>query len=251
MPAATVAGSFAGTLVSVPAITSGYDFYYPMALSRPLSALQPGVPVKLQARFIWDGPARQAIHAAQHAIVAFTQKGAPHSWRNPEGQLFWTHGAGAYVGNNGLALELWFRSDPARNGVQDDPPDAIVWDQTNARCAYLVTVGPTSSMCLGAGASALAGYLTPAAFTLRKGVGYWVRVTLTRETANPARATLRGELLEESGNGAAMVVQTGQVGFVVNRFFPYADQRLEASIARTPGPVGEGVTRFVAFGGGF
>jgi hypothetical protein len=249
MPIVATAGSDSGTLVSNPAVNSGFDFYYPTALSKPLNALQVGSPVKLQARFVWDGPAGQAVTTAQHALVAFTQKGAANNWVNASGQLLWTHGAGAFVSERGLAMELWFRNDPGGNGVQDDPGDSYFWDQTNGRCAYIVSVGPTNGLCLASTPSP-GGHITPASFTLKKGVAYWVRVSLEREASNPAWAVMRANLVEET-SGGAVVVQTGSVGFMVASFFPYSGQAMEASIARTPGPAGEAITHFVAFDHGF
>lgn len=249
LPAIAFADSYSGTLVSNASVNSGFDFYYPTALSKPLSALQVGTPVKLQARFVWDGPIGQSITTAQHAVVAFTQKGAANNWLNSSGQLFWTHGAGAFVSERGLAMELWFRNDPAGNGVQDDAADAYFWDQTNGRCAYIVSVGPTNGLCLSQAPNS-GGHLTPASFTLKKGVAYWVRISLARQAGNSAWATLSADLIEET-SGGPVVVQTGSVGFIAASFFPYTNQSLEASVARTPGPVGEATTQFVVFDGGF
>ena len=249
LSAATYGGSYAGTLTSRPAVNYGFDFYYPAALSKPLSALHPGAKVKLQARFIWAGTMNEPVGTEQHAVVAFTQKGDSTYWRNASNELLWTHGAGAFVGEKGLSLELWFRNDRNQPGLHDDPPDAHSWDQFHNRCAYRVTVGATNNLCLSSSYDPN-GYLTPTSFTLRKGIKYWVRVTLERHAANPAWAMLSADLVEETDTSAT-IVQSGAVNFLVDSIFPYANQAMEASVLRTPGPVGEDVTHFVAFDGGF
>lgn len=222
-----------GALIRDPS-TANFDFVYPLAMTRIRGEL--GFrDFTLQSRFCWSGPPGQEVLGKQHAVLAFTQAGDPNNIHNPENQVFWTHGVGAIVGEFGLGLELWFRSDPAGDGIQNDPGNAIVWTQENNRCAgYVFGTMPPGTMCL-AGAPSTNGYLTPAYnFKLKRGVFYRLRVKISCVGQAAGWATLYADLSEETANGFA-VNQSAMVGFMPDSFFPSPDQPIFAALARTPG----------------
>lgn len=243
-----------GTLNRVQSL-GNFDFVYPTNLSSTYGNLINGGTLKLQARFIWGGgtPGR-VITAEQHAIVAFTNKGATNSMVNGYQQMFWTHGVGAYVSERGLELETWFRDDTNGNGFNDDTPDAYVWNQDNNRCVSDVRGQITTPMwCLGASTSD-ATYMTSAPnFQLKAGVAYWVRIQIAR-SATPGWGMLHAELVEEACGPAgctASVVQQGAVAFEIAKHFPMNWQPIEATLARTPGSISEPYIQYNAFNVGF
>lgn len=223
------------------------DFHYLPALSKPAGALQQGQVLQLQSRLVWDGASAAPIATPQHAVVAFTQSGAANSPQNNAGELLWTHGAGAILGERGLRLELWYRTDTAGNGYEDDVPNAIVWGQDAGRCAADVqgTI-PPGTMCLSAEQNG-SGYLTPEPnFALRTGVAYWLRVALT-PTA-PGWATLYADLIEEQR--PTVPVQSAMIGFPTTVFFPL-QQPFTASVARTAGGLNQPTVQYTSFDYGF
>ncbi len=240
--------SFPGTLLRLSNVQD-CDFRYPPGMAKPLSALQAGE-IKLQARFVWDGTAGSVITTPQHAVLAYTQRGDAGNIQNTWGQTFWTHGAGAILGNFGLGLEIWRRDDENAPGYADDPANAVVWTQENNRCASDVrgTI-PPGSLCLSPIPNTI-GYLTPAPnFTLRRGVAYWLRFKLS-PGGSPGNTNLYADLLEETASGVVMV-QSGMVGFPTGVYFPIAGQALEATVARTPGSAAEPSIQYTAFDYGF
>lgn len=246
-------GSACGTLYRVPNL-GNFDFYYPTDLSSTYGNLMAGAVLKLQARFTWGGTPGREITADQHAIVAFTNRGATNNMVNTAGQMFWTHGVGAYVGERGLELETWFRDDPNGDGFNDEPANAYVWSQDGDRCVSDVRGTITAPMyCLGDKPSD-AAYITSAPdFKLRAGVGYWVRVEVERSKV-PGWGLLRAQLVEEACAAAgceARVVQRAAVAFDIAKHFPMNWQPLEATVARTPGSRDEPTIKFAAFNNGF
>jgi hypothetical protein len=240
---ASAQDSAPGTLSGVPKL----DFTYLQDLSAPANALQQGQTLKLQSRFVWDGASNTPVTVDQHAVVAFTQRGATNSAQNNAGDVLWTHGAGAILGPFGLGLELWFRTDSTGNGYNDDPANAIVWTQNNGRCAadVLGTI-PPGVMCLSATPSA--GYITPSpSFTLRTAVAYWLRVSIT-PGAN-GWATLYADVIEEQN--PTVPVQSASVGFQYAQFFPVAGQQLSASLARIAVQTYQPNVHYIAFDYGF
>lgn len=224
-----------------------FDFNYLPALSEPIGSLQQGQALKLQSRFVWDGLSNAQIYAQQHAVVAFTQRGTLNTPQNTAGDVLWTHGVGAILGERGLGLELWFRTDTAGNGYQDDAPNAIVWTQDNGRCAADVQgTMPPGTMCLSATPNGSA-YLTPAPnFTLRTGVAYWLRVAVTPSA--PGWATLYADVIEEQS--PTVPVQSAMVGFQIATFFPMP-QQITASLGRISVSTNQPTVQYVAFDYGF
>lgn len=240
--AAVLSACGGGSLDNEP--TSTYvDFEYQAQFTQPYAALEG--PVALRSRFVWDGPSGQEITAPQHTVLAFTQSGDPGNTRNEKGQVFWTHGAGAFVGQRGLSLEMWFRDDPGMDGYQNDPPNAIAWSQDFGRCGRDVrgTIAG-NAMCLDVMES-LGGYITAAPnFVLRKGVAYFLTVRL--EPAEQGMLRLKAELYEESGE-LARPVQKAMALIPQSRAFPLQGQPLQASVARTPGSPSEPTVQYVMF----
>ncbi|MFI8616004.1 hypothetical protein ACIGHN_10900 [Acidovorax sp. NPDC077693] len=226
----------------------GLDFQYPSTFAKARASIQNGGQIKLQSRFVWGGPAGSPIGGDEHAIVAFTQ-GANNSYVNGFLQPLWTHGVGAFVHPNGLHLELWFRNDDNGNGtIADDVTKADVWGQYPNNCRTEINgVGNTNVDCLG-GTPHSGGYMTPSAFSLKKGAIYWVRITVADIPTNPLFASLQADLLEETPSGVVLR-QQGLVNFDKGRHFPDYSSPLKGTIARTGGS-GE-VIQFNAFDYGF
>lgn len=227
-----------GTLYRVES-AAYFDWNYPAALAKPKANLASET-LKLQSRFTWYGSTNQIITTEQHAIVAFTQTASTSTLVNNAGQSIWSHGAGAYVGERGLELELWFAQGTQHN--------AIVWSQDYNRCAQdVLGTLPGNTMCLSANYNAV-GYITSAPdFTLKRGVNYWVRIQISPTTAG--NSALHAELIEETLAGA-VVVQSGSVGFQNAMIFPLSAD-LSATVARTPGSVAEPYVNYVVFDYGF
>lgn len=204
-----------------------YDFNYQPELDEPHYALGPGV--TLQARIVWDGTPGTPIETTQHVPMGFVQITDPNAVKNADGQPIWTHGAGAYVGANGLALELWSREGSTNVGT--------FWTQASGRCMFN-TLGTAvgTSRCLYDSPNPT-GYLTTApGFQLKKGVSYIL--TMYLQETSPGWLTLRAKLYEAT-QFEAVEVQSGLVGFEKARHFPDQGQQLRAAIARTPGSLGE------------
>ena len=215
------------------------DFHYQPALAEPVTSLQQGNPIKLQARIVWNGPTAGPVNVDQHAVLAYTQTSVTSGLTNTAGLPIWTHGAGAILGPFGLGLELWFR-----NGAQTD---AIVWTQQNNRCASSVlgSIQP-GTLCLSATPSGYS-YLTPAPFALKTGYAYWLRMFIT--PIGGGWATLYADLIDELS--PAVPVQSAMVGFQLAQFFPVPGQVLSASIARIAAAPAQPDVSYIAFDYGF
>lgn len=263
VPSARADEMYIGDDVEHPSLrTDGFcyfDWYRPANLEKQKQLLQNMQTLKLQTRLQWQG--YSMTNLTEHAFLAFTQDSfvnqggncAPKNYAyenftnssaHPQVQWLHKYGAGVILAPEGLGLELW-----NGNGT------AILWNQTNNRCAYDVPVGPTSNMCLSATAVPGTSYLTSNSnFVLQRGVYYWLRVTYTPFVSNGQTwVNMKGELIQETSNGAVLL-QEGVVGFNLNQFFPYAT--MEANIGRT-GPAQDKVfyqpynVKFWAFDFGF
>jgi len=205
-----------------------YDFNYQPELDEPHYALGPGV--TLQARIVWDGEPGAPIETTQHVPMGFVQITDPNTVKNFARQPIWTHGAGAFVGADGLALELWSRVDGVTVGT--------FWTQGSGRCMFN-TLGTAvgTDYCLDPSPSER-GYLTSAPqFQLKKGVPYILTVYLNESA--PGWMVLRAKLYEARRFDEVVQVQEGMVGFEKARHLPDQSQQLRAAIARTPGSIGE------------
>lgn len=227
-----------GTLYRVQS-AAYFDCNYPPALAKPKANLSSET-FKLQSRFTWYGTTGQTIATEQHAIAAFTQTVNTSALVNTTGQSIWSHGAGAYIGERGLELELWF--------TQNGQNNAIVWSQDNNRCAQdVMGTLPENTMCLSASPNST-GYITAAPnFTLKRGVNYWVRIEIAPATSG--NSVLHADLVEETISGA-VVVQSASVGFQNAMIFP-SNVDIAATVARTPGSVAEPSITYVVFDYGF
>ena len=215
-----------------------YDFDYVPTFDEPYEAIGAGAVLTLQARIVWDGEKGQPITTVQHAPMGFVQIADANGVKNLDGHPIWTHGAGAYVGANGLALELWSRVGDATVGT--------FWTQDFNRCVF-DTMGTAAGtdQCLADSPNAT-GYLTPApGFQLKKGVPYIL--TMYLQETSPGWMTLRAKLYEAT-QFEAVEVQSGLVGFEKARHFPDQGQQLRAAIARTPGSIGEPVVSYEFLG---
>lgn len=220
-----------GTLYSPPGLNY-YDFNYDATKAQTVASLTSNT-TTLTYNFVWDGVAGQNITTPQHAVVAMTQIASPTTTLNQTGQMIWTHGAGALVGERGLALELWFRNDLNGNGYTDDQANAVVWSQDNGRCAtdVLQTI-PDGQMCLAATDNPN-GHITSAPyFQLKKGVAYVIKVQLI--PLGSGWMKLRAELYQPTATGTGLV-QSGSVNFQTASFFPSSSAMVNAAVARTPG----------------
>jgi hypothetical protein len=241
---ALLVGCGGGSLTADPDLDY-YDFEYREDFSRPYASLATGEALELKARFVWAGDRGQQIDTPQHVVLAFTQAASASTAQNDEGERLWTHGAGAFVGEHGLAMELWFRDDQAQDGFDNDAANALVWSQDNGRCMRdVLGVKPTGTYCLS-DTDSPTGYITSAPdFVLQKGVAYVLHVRIT--PGPDGWKSLHAVLYQESGD-TFNVVQRGFIGFPPSQFFPVAGQPLQASVARTPGSPGEPLVDFVVF----
>lgn len=219
------AAASGGTLYGYPTLPSNtYDFNYQTAKSQPYSALSG--PISLSVQYTWNsGSTGAQIVEPQHALLAFTQMSTPTGYFNTTGDQIWTHGVGAFVGEHGLEMELWFRNGSTNN--------SIVWGQHEGRCARdVLGTLPPGTMCLSATPSA-AGYITPyPGFVLRKWATYVVKIRVS--PTSPGWSKLEAELWQPGTFGMTMT-QSGMVGFENAAFFPLTGQTLNAAVARTPG----------------
>lgn len=202
-----------------------HDFNYIAPKSQPYAMLTNAQPFSMSVTYTWGGTAGQTVTPAQHAVLAYTQSAFNTGYLNTMGQSLFTHGAGAYVGERGLAMELWFQQNGSGNG--------ILWTQDNGRCAQDVqgTI-PPGSMCL-ASSSNPNGFITPApTFVLKKGVAYTLQVSISPTSPGWSRLDAK---LYTPGQFGPTLVQSGAVGFQNAQFFPVVGQTLQATVARTPG----------------
>jgi hypothetical protein len=223
----TWAASYSGRLYTDG--WGGFDWYFPSGFSKSKSTLgYSGGTLLLQSRFIWNGSG--LITGGEHALVAYTQGSQTDKLNSPlqsPRQTLFRYGAGAFVSDVGLALELW--SVPG--GTQ--PDTSIAWEQVN-QCGWMIAKKTSANLCIPLITLAHAlsnppdSYITSnPGFTLSKGRIYWVRITLTGEGNGWVR--LKGELFDGS-----TLVQMGQIGFVRDQYMPLSEQ-LKGSIGRTPG----------------
>lgn len=215
-----------------------YDFDYTHTLDEPYEALAGGAVLTLQARIVWAGEKGQPITTTQHVPLGFVQITDKNTVKNSDGQPIWTHGAGAFVGANGLALELWGRVDGVTVGT--------FWTQEYGRCVFTTDGKETgASKCLDVFPNP-SGYLTAApGFQLKKGAPYIL--TMYLQEVSPGRMMLRAKLYEATETEAVQV-QEGMVTFDKASHFPDATQQLRAAIARTPGSIGEPVVSYEFLG---
>jgi hypothetical protein len=225
-----------GSLTGDPDLAN-YDFEYREEFTRGYESLYTGEVLTLRARFIWTGPRAEQITSPQHVVLAFTQSAFDGNPRNDEGEVLFTHGAGALVGEYGLAMELWFRDGMATN--------AYVWRQDFNRCMVeVIGTIETGTRCLDDRLSPN-GYITSApGFALQKGIAYVLHIRIA--PGLDGQKELHAELYQESGD-TFVLVQHGMVRFPPERHFPVQGQSLQASVARTPGTDGEPAVDYLVF----
>lgn len=215
----------AGELYGYPYIPSNlYDWNYQPTRDVPYTALDGTMTLGATYRWSQGNPGDQ-ITEPQHALMSFSQMVVPTGYFNQTGDQVWTHGVGAFVGEHGLEMELWFR--------QNDAPNSVVWGQHENRCARDVQGHiPPGTMCLS-DVENETGYLTPyPSFVLRKGRTYTVKIKIT--PTGPGWSKLEAELYQQGIFGTTLI-QKGMVGFSHAMFFPLAGEPIKAAIARTPG----------------
>lgn len=218
--------AFAGTLHSPPGINY-YDFNRLPSLERTHANLASGAAADMTVKFTWGGVAGTAVLEPQHAIAAFVQSTSATGPANALGQITHTHGAGAYVGERGLALETWHRDTPT------SPTNGTRWDQFDGRCArdVLGTIPPTA-WCL-ASAEGAGDFITPApAFQLRRGTVYILRTRVQLVGANTIQIAA---WLHTQGIWGAQLVQRGVVHVEGAKHYPAPSLPVHAVVARTPG----------------
>lgn len=214
------------------------DFKYSTAMNEAKTNLNSEI--ALQAEFTWYGAYGAAVTGG-HAVLAFTQTAATNRPLNSAGQMFFSHGAGAFVGPRGLEIELWYRSDTNGNGFNDDPQNAFVWNQDYNRCVRDVqgTI-PAGVYCIAGATSTSGEYITAAPnFQLKKGVKYVVRIKLKPSSVYANRSRIEAQLLEQGYFGKTLI-QSGAIDFVTSDFFPTV-QDLQATVARAPGSADEAI----------
>lgn len=229
----TACGGGGGDSASSDSSTEYNNFDYAPTLDEPHYALGPGV--TLQTSIVWGGEANQPVTTPQHVPLGFVQITDPTTVKNAKGLPIWTHGAGAFVGTDGLALELWSRVDGVTVGT--------FWTQNSGRCMFN-TLGTAvgTDYCLDPSPSER-GYLTSAPwFQLKKGVPYILTVYLNESA--PGWMVLRAKLYEARRFDEVVQVQEGMVGFEKASHFPDQAQQLRAAIARPPGSKGEQVVSY-------
>lgn len=214
------------------------DFKYSIAMNEAKANLNSEV--ALQAEFTWYGSYGAPVTGG-HAVLAFTQTAATNRPLNSFGQMFYSHGAGAFVGPRGLELELWYRSDANGNGFNDDTQNAFVWNQDNNRCVVDVAgTIPPGVYCISGTPSTTGEYITAApSFQLKKGVKYVVRIKLKPSSVYANRTRIEAQLLEQGYFGKTLI-QSGAIDFVTSDFFPTM-QDLQATVARAPGAADEAI----------
>ncbi|MBN9574480.1 hypothetical protein [Alicycliphilus denitrificans] len=251
-----------GYLIRDMSFYDGHDGRYLTGLntSHNYNTFMSGTPIRLQARLTWEGGTYGApISTSQHAGVAFTQIAAKTTLPNQQGMNLFSHGIGAFVSENGLAMELWFRHTDTQPNMELAKQNAHVWDQTHGRCARAVypaystmpqpgDQGQGGVMCLSP-TPGPNGYMTPASHTLRYGYHYWVRITISADVPS-GYGTLLAELFEDGGSGPFMV-QSGSFGFPLwGMYSPFPLQATEpiySTVFRSPGSVNEPLVRYFAF----
>jgi len=184
----------------------GFDWIRPSIFTKQIPAYGA---IKLQSRFIWN----KISTNSDHAIVAFAQ-GTNNHWVNSNGEYgLLQYGVGAYVGSDGLSLELWFNPNNGYYG------SAYVWNSENI-CG--IGVGPDAipfpQLCLST-SSAAPAYVTPrpSNWFIEVGRAYWVCVKITADSI-PGWYIVEADLIDPSYAG--WLVQTARLGFRKNDYFP-------------------------------
>jgi hypothetical protein len=220
-----------GTFINEPSL-GGFDFKYGTAMNQPKANLNSEV--KLQAEFQWYGSYGAPVPLG-HVVLGFTQTNATNAMVSPAGQMLFSHGAGAIVGQNGLNIELWFRDDNNQTGTyNDDDQNAALWNQNNNRCVFdVLGTFPSNYYCLASTPSATGEYITPAPnFQLRKGIRYILRIKMKPSTTYPGRTRIEAQLLEQQLY-SKVLIQSAAVDFVTSAFFPKPVD-MQATVARAP-----------------
>ena len=225
------AQAVSGTLYR--SVLSGYDFNYIPSKSYSYNHLINGGTLTAQAQFLWQG---SGTVTEGHAILAFTQRQVSTGWFNTAGDELFTHGMGAFVGVNGLELEIWMRQNGAAN--------AITWSQYAGGCARDVqgTI-PPGTMCLPNYVNS-GSYLTSyPGFTLKRNVVYTLKVKL--EPASAGWTNITAELYERV-SGVDVLRQKGRIGVQTASYFPVVNQDAAFTVARTPCDVQDLTINYIA-----
>ncbi len=213
---------------------SNFDWYYPSGFEKMKSTLgTAGGTLRIRSSFVWDGVEGTLITGTEHALVAYTQGSQSGKYNSPyqsRRQTLFQYGAGAFVRNDGLSLELW--SHPS-----DSLPDnGAVWTANSALGCGTISTTNNCSIPLISLSQALsnppASYITPkGSFSLIKGRTYWVRVTLTGQ--GNGWVTLKGELFVDSTQSYNLM-QVAQISFIRDQYLPLSSL-LMGTVGRTPG----------------
>lgn len=209
------------------------DWYAAPEFKKPVSSIANG-PVKLQARFVWTGPAGTVWEGDDHAIVMYGQGSNPYALNSPlqpqpplqepQDRTMWTYGVGAFVGSSGLNLELWF-----------GPSSAYVWNK-DFLCGRGVKAPDPQGICLSPFVNiSNTNHVTqlPAGWKIKHGVPYWVRIKIVQDT-DPGNARLHAELFEEAQPGYAVSLQSASIRLIKAAFLPYGEN-MRGIVARAPG----------------
>lgn len=196
-----------------------------------------GRPIFQEADVVWQGSGPLVSGApggGEHALVALFQGRITSleerlaSCRNALGDklpvpiALRLSGVGAFVGETGLAIELWH---PAEDWKSVNT--AVMWSRDNpshthpdTRCAELVPNGSTQEMCLSTQPGAGDHISVDQPFALEKGQRYRLQLRVQAVAEAPGWARLNAALLKVTADGQAVPVQTGQVHFIIEQFFP-------------------------------
>ena len=214
-----------------------FKWYQPEGLHWSKQDLVDGRPIFQEADVVWQGSgpiSPEAFVGGEHALVALMQGRVTTieeklaSCRNavagklPTPVALRLSGVGALVGEGGLAIELWSPPD-AWNSVNR----AAVWSRDNpspanpeTRCATLVPDGPTDTMCLSTRPGDGDHISVDQPFRLEKGQRYRVQLLVQAVAESPGWARLNAALLKVGGDGQTTPVQTGQLHFIIEQYFP-------------------------------
>lgn len=221
LPATVTATNHAGYLYTDG--WSGSDWYSPGGgFDLPICRLYSyGKTAKISSRFRWHGYGQ--ISQSETAGVAFTQQQMSTGWLNSNTQpgpqqAYWKRGIGAFVGPEGLGLQVW----------QVETRDTVYWTQS-ALCGKYAHKGGNPGLCICAAAgTSCRSYITSVRdFNLERGTHYEVRLKLTGEGNGAVR--LQAELRDRT-----RVVQRAQIYFQMKKVFP-TGEKLKGTAFRTPG----------------
>ena len=214
-----------------------FKWFQPENLHWSKQDLVDGRPIYMEADVLWQGSGPQQSGApgdGEHALVALMQGRVTTieeklaSCRNavagklPTPIALRMSGVGAYVGERGLAMELWLPPE-SWNSVNE----AIVWNRDNpapanpaARCASLVPVGATDTLCLSTHPADGDHISVDRPFAMEKGQRYRLQLRVQAVPEAPGWARLNAALLIVGADGQTTPVQTGQLHFIIDQFFP-------------------------------